>query len=205
MKATTLKLLAAVTATASLAFVAPKAIAAPPPPGPTLLSPGYDCSLGVVTGTVDCAGAFEGNNSNQDIDGGPESPLFGINWGEEILKAETETGWNDSSLSIGGGGANSGSWSLTQDFVDAYDSLMFVIKGGTSYSAYLWDGVSIAGTWNTDGIINNSGNNPGISHFSVYGVACTSDCEPNTDVPEPGLAIALGAMALGAIKARKRG
>lgn len=73
MNATTLKLFAAVTATASLALAAPQAIAAPPPSGPTLLSPAYSCSLGLVTGTVDCAGAFEGNNSNQDMDAGPES------------------------------------------------------------------------------------------------------------------------------------
>jgi hypothetical protein len=205
MKAMTLKLLATVTAAGSLAFAIPQAIAAPPKSGPTLLSSGYSCTLGTVTGTVACEGAFEGNNSNQDIDAGSESPLFDITWGEEILKAESETGWNDGALSIINGGATSGEWSLTQEFADAYESLMFVIKGGTSYSAYLWDGKSTSGTWNTIGIINNANQNPGISHFSVYGVACTSNCGPDTDIPEPGLAIALGAMALGAIKARKQG
>ncbi|TAF54966.1 MAG: hypothetical protein EAZ61_04860 [Oscillatoriales cyanobacterium] len=182
-------------------MAAPQAIAAPPPSGPTLLSPAYDCSLGIVSGTVDCEGAFAGNNSNQTID-----TLFGIDWNDnEILKAEDSTGWFDGDLSIGGGGATSGTWTLSQAFVDAYDSLMFVIKGGTSYSAYLWDGTSTSGTWNTNGIVNSAGRNPGISHFSVYGVACTENCGPDTDVPEPGLAIGLGAMALGAIKARKRG
>lgn len=188
MRKTVTQLMGASIAIAAVAAMAPNAAA--------LTLAGYNCNLGTVTGTTTCAGAYTGNDSNQDLNG-----LFGFDWGSELLKAEEENNFEDGALDISGGGNTSGTWSLAGFDFSAYDELMFVVKGGTTFSAYLWDGVTTSGTWNTLGIINNGGRNPGISHFAVYGVPGD---EPPTEVPEPLATLGLVAVAGGLLTLRRQ-
>lgn len=178
------------------ASIAVAAVAALAPGASALTLNGHSCTDGTVTGTVSCEGAFDGNNSNQDLNG-----LFGYDWGDEILKAEDSNGFMDSVLDVSGGGNTSGTWDLSGFDFGLYDQLMFVVKGGTTFSAYLWDGTSTSGTWDTLGIVNKSGNTPGISHFSVYGIEGDGSTE---DVPEPLATVGLLAIVGGAAALRRR-
>ena len=179
------------------ASVAVAAVTAFAPSTNALTLNGHSCTNGTVTGTISCEGAFDGNNSNQNLNG-----LFGFDWGSEVLKAEEDNGFMDGDLDIDfTTGETSGTWDLSGFDFGLYDQLMFVVKGGTTFSAYLWDGVSTSGTWNTLGIVNKSGNTPGLSHFSVYGVVGDGDTE---DVPEPLATVGLLAIVGGAAVLRRR-
>lgn len=179
------------------ASVAVAAVAALAPGANALTLNGHSCTKGTVTGTVSCEGAFNGNNSNQDLDG-----LFGFDWGDEVLKAEGDNGFMDGDLDIDfTSGETSGTWDLSGFDLGLYDQLMFVVKGGTTFSAYLWDGVATSGTWNTLGIVNGGGKTPGLSHFSVYGIQGDGDTE---DVPEPFATVGLLAIVGGAAMLRRR-
>ncbi len=165
------------------------------------------CSLGNLTGSTQCEGAFDGNDSNQDL-----SDLFGtnVNW-TEVVKIDTQNGqtsYSDGDLSFdfsqGDNEGKSGTWDFTG--FNANEQYMFVLKGGPTFSAYLMDGLTASGNWNTDGILtggNNPKPGPGLSHFTVY--STPSAAEP---VPEPftilGSATALGVGALLKRKADKK-
>ena len=149
------------------------------------------CSTSNLTTSSDCDGIYEGNNSNQDLNG-----LFGItDWGTEI-KVDASSGTTTSNgitLNVtDNGGASSGTWSLSGISLNNYN-IMAVLKGGPTFTAYLLD--SLNGTWNNQDLLTD-GQNPsrgaGLSHFSVY-----TSAKP---VPEPltilgtGLALGLGGL-----------
>lgn len=176
-----------------MAAIAGNASAASLIPGTVL------CATSNVTGTTDCEGAFEGNNSNQDLDG-----LFDKLWEKDNphasgeIKVDGTSGTTEDgflTISSADSEALSGTWSLSQSFIDTYDHAMFVVKGGDSFSAYLWNGLETSGTWNTLGVEKGNGEpGPGLSHFSVYGIK--GDDDDNESVPEP--AAMAGLMAIGA-------
>ena len=153
------------------------------------LTGNVSCSNSNLTGSVACQGAYEGNDSNQDLGG-----LFDVDAWSELYKVDLEEdNGTDGGLEVTGGGT-SGGWSLTGIDFSTTD-IMVALKGGPSFSAYKLDGVTTSGSWNTDGIENGGGNpNPGLSHFTVYQAP-----KPVTDpeaVPEP-LTILGSATALG--------
>jgi hypothetical protein len=162
---------------------------------------GTSCSTDNFTLSADCEGIFgadppdfSGNASN-DIDISTE--LFGETGWKELFKVDMSgsTGMTDDLLTVTPDDSDllSGTWSLGAgfDFGD-YEDVMFTLKGGPTFSAYLSDGVSTSGTWNTNDLLKGNGDpNPGLSNFIVWG----RDKETES-VPEPATILGLGSIAL---------
>ncbi|MEQ8465178.1 PEP-CTERM sorting domain-containing protein [Coleofasciculus sp. E1-EBD-02] len=150
------------------------------------------CSISDLQGAELCEGAFEANDSSSTVN---DNALFGIDEWSQLFKVNSSSGTDgDLTVSKNNGQAKNGTWSLTGiDFNTS--NIMVVLKGGPSFSAYLLDGVTTSGDWNTDGVVKGNGDpGPGLSHFTVYEAP-----KPVTDpeaVPEP-LTILGSATALG--------
>lgn len=167
------------------------------------LTPGViSCSTSNLAGSSACEGAFTGNNSNQDLDG-----LFGVaDWGEELFKIEEGDPTSNGPLTVETVGDTSGTWSIDESFLDMTETLMFVLKGGPSFSAYLWNGVDTSGTWNTDGVQTGGRNpkaGPDLSHFSIYRVPRKEEPEPNP-IPEPAAMVGLVMVGAGIVTSRRK-
>lgn len=100
----------------------------------------------------------------------------------------------------------SGTWSVSS--WAGIKSAILVLKASNNWAAYLLDinPDSTMGGWSTQAILNNGGNQPAISHVSLY----TEDCPPgnffacpgNTTpaIPLPaGLPLLLSALGIGAL------
>ena len=175
------------------------AVAASTGSAAALTSGAVACANGTVTGTTECEGVFTGNNSNQDLIG-----LFDLDWGTEALKVDGSSGTAGPLTITNDGDEKAGTWELEQSFVDMYDEIMFVVKGGPSFSAYLWDGLATSGTWDTFGVQKGSGKAaPGHSHFSVYGVNATDE-PPPASVPAPAAMLGLVAVGAGIVIKRRK-
>lgn len=125
-----------------------------------------------------------------------ENNLFGHSDWEFLGKAENGNSNGDSGLSVTGLGNLSGLWSVDSGFLSQFEEFMIVIKAGTDFAAYLFDNTSAdGGTWSTAGLLNNGGQQPGLSHLTLYGrgEGGGGGGEP---VPEPA---ALGLLGLGAV------
>lgn len=150
------------------------------------------CDIANLTTSTKCSGIYQGNDSNQDVTD-LFSDLFSppnFDW-VEVAKVDGNSGSNNG-LTIGGS-STSGTWSYTPN--PNAQALMFVLKGGPTFTAYLMTSNSTSGNWNTNDLLNgNGGSDPGLSHFAVY----QSDApEPyQSDAPEPltllGAASAIG-------------
>ena len=165
-----------------------------------------------MTVSTQCSGYYDGNDSNQDLNG-----LFGTDWTEaakiNIVDAD-ENGFSDTDgpfvngiLTIDGPSTTdaglSGTWSVTG--WSGFTKAMIVIKAGNSFSAYLMDLAYKSGTWSTAGVdcVGNSCNQPGLSHFTLYKV--TGDSGTGGDggeVPLPAAAwfLLTGVAGLGAMR-----
>ena len=120
------------------------------------------CNIGQLTTSTACAGAFDGNDANSNLDG-----LFGQAGWTEIAKIEDGTA--DGILTITNAGGTSGTWSVTG--WGGLSKVMAVLKGGPDFAAYLLDLSKTGGTWNTLGLLKGNGRpGPGLSHFTLYGV-----------------------------------
>ncbi|PIL20643.1 hypothetical protein P775_08945 [Puniceibacterium antarcticum] len=159
------------------------------------------CAVASVTGAESCAGIYSGNNSNSDLNG-----LFGVaDWGKEY-KIDSDHG----SLSFGGTALTvsnrSKSWSL--EGAGTYANLMFVLKGGNSYSAFLMDTSVLSGSWDTQSMLKGNGKRgPDLSHWSVYTQGTTTVGKPGVPsaVPLPaGVGLLMAALGgLGLMRRRK--
>ena len=119
-----------------------------------------DCTAGTFTGTVDCRGPFSGNDSNQ-IDENTE--LFGLTGWKELTKINTEdnvNSYSDDFINFSGSGGklkNNISWSFNNNFdLSSVSELFFSVKGGRSFSTYLWDEETTSGTFDTQGIVKGN-------------------------------------------------
>lgn len=155
------------------------------------------CSIANLSGSTACEGAFVGNDANQNLDG-----LFSITGWTEINKVDSDSG-TDGDLTVTGGGT-SGGWSFDYGI---NDPVMFVLKGGNSFSAYLMDLSVTSGTWNTDGIEKGNGQpNPGLSHFAVYSGGTNGGGNPPPNpipLPAAGWLLISGVAGLGFFGRRK--
>jgi hypothetical protein len=153
-----------------------------------LVSAGEPCNVGSVIGATECAGIYDGNDSNQDLDG-----LFGIADWTEILKLDSNDGIeNGAGIKLTVSNAEK-TWS-----VDTYAGnapVMFVLKGGPTFSAFLMNTSVLSGTWDELSMLKGNGKRgAGLSHWAVYSGG--TDGETNV-VPLPASALLLGAGVAG--------
>ena len=168
------------------------------------------CSAGTVAMTLSCAGNFDGNTSNQNLNG-----LFDVaDWGKEIkvdkpsASAKTTFGsgaLSGVSLTIVSKGTE-GTWSATG--LGAFHDAMLVLKAGNFFSAYKVDLVNFAaGTsydWDTKGVATNDKGKPkDLSHASLY-VANPKggggDVPPAVPLPAAGWMLLSAVGAIGAAR-----
>lgn len=122
------------------------------------------CMTSSVQGSTACAGVFDGNDSNSDLDG-----LFGFTGWTEVLKLNSSSGMqsgNGVELTVTNTGSG-GTWSI--DTYGGYDPVMFVTKGGPTFSAFLMDLTTLTGSWDTLSMLKGNGSRgAGLSHWTIY-------------------------------------
>lgn len=155
-----------------------------------------DTSVISASGPLECSGIWEGND-NQDLVDENGNPLFGIVGWEEILKLDASSGTEtdgDMTLTVTNHDRG-GDWSLTG--YDDYESLMFVLKGGDAFSAFLVDpeDTELAGTWDDASMHGD------LSHWTVYGVL---EDVAEAPLPAAGLLLLGGVGAMVAFGRRRR-
>ena len=124
------------------------------------------CDAGMFEGTVECEGPYDGNDSNQIA---KDTELFNLTGWKELTKIDGSSGSNDV-LTVTSQGQGGFSWAFDQQFdLSNIKDLFFSVKGGPSFSVYLWDGTTTNGKFDTQGIVkgNNKGG-PDLSHISIY-------------------------------------
>jgi hypothetical protein len=156
----------------------------------------FSCQVSSVGGATNCAGVFEGNDKNDDLSG-----LFGAaTWTRVVDYDSGPTGaiapQNGITLTV-----DASTWSV--DTYNGNSLVMFILKGGPTYSAFLMDTSVKSGSWDTLSMFTG-GNNPkpgaGLSHWGIYTAGHTGGPGPNpAPVPLPAagwmLLAALGGMA----------
>lgn len=182
------------------------ALAAPvkpkdPKPGPIVVL----CSTAGLTTSIACEGEIMGNDQDtyggngvvnvNDIDGieadGLDTGLFGINTWEEAARID-EPASSDGILSMTyAAGLKSGTWTVSS--WDGIAEAMLVVKGSNGFIAYLIDiTAGLTGNWTTDALLNNGGQQPEISHLTLY----TTPAAIPLPAGLPLLLAGLGALAL---------
>ncbi|MBE0414834.1 VPLPA-CTERM sorting domain-containing protein [Yoonia sp.] len=146
----------------------------------------------------DCAGAFEGNDSNQDLSG-----LFGGTDWTELVKVDIEGGetsntQNGTTLTLTAG--TTFTWEIT-DWM-GYNPVMAIVKAGSFFTAYLIDtDLGTDGAGNTFSIFvgnQDDPKNPEISHLTMYG-------SPSViPLPAAGWLLLMGIGGLGVASRRRR-
>lgn len=155
------------------------------PANADLVNTGTPCSTSSVSGSTACAGIYEGNDSNQDLDG-----LFGVSDWTEILKLDSNGGTETSNgITLIVDSSSNKTWSV--DTYAGNDPVMFVLKGGDSFSAFLMDISVLSGTWDNQSMLKgNDQPGPDLSHWAIYSGGTTV-------VPLPAAAWLFGSALLG--------
>ena len=88
-----------------------------------------------------------------------------------------------------------GTWTSTE-FIEFY-----AVKGGTQVAMYWLEGGANSGLWSTEHLLNNGGNQPDLSHLSVFNPLGHFNTIPT---PEPASLLLLGGGLLGLALLRRR-
>jgi len=174
-----------------------------------------------------CAGLFSGNDSNSTMfnafgGGGTWYQLAkdnnpgagGADSGNLFDDFGLDAGFTLEESTSGGGAAQSGTFTLSWSGADlpVQMDMAIVLKAGNGWAGYKFDdelfnatSTSDAGTWEIE-FLNNGGQIPNISHFSLYVSNATtpSIVVPPTGISEPGTTALLGLGLLGFLVARRR-
>lgn len=155
--------------------------------------------------TTPCRGIVDGNDSEGAVDG-----LFGYDW-DFAAKDETPGGYEgDFDFGLFADGGTSGSWGVTSWL--GFETVLIVLKGGPTWSAFLIADTSLGGAQGGlfDTLSNRTGGGkpgPGLSHISLYthgdpDLPPPPPPPPAVPVPAAGLLL-LGALGvLGALRRR---
>lgn len=178
----------------------------------------FTATADVYTSTA-CEGQIVGNDAigndsgaNVDLNNNANFPggLFGsTNWSLDTKSNVSKSG-NPSvfsfdaanpagrlSATLDSTDALSGSWAVTN--WTGVEKAALILKGGNGFAAYLLDlNAGLSGAWVTQALINNGGNQPALSHISLY-------TTPLAPVPLPAAGILLiGALGGLGFAARRR-
>ena len=157
-----------------------------------------DCNIATVTTSTACQIGPGNNDRVSGMNAG--LGFFGNN--DWLLADKSDSsplipGFN---LNFTGSDLKLGTWSVG-DF-GGYTKAVLVVKGGSvAWVAYFLDLTQLSGSWSTADIRNSGGNQPNMSHLSLY----VADFRINvvTPVPVPASAVLLLG-ALGALTALRR-
>lgn len=165
------------------------------------------CSAGTVTAfglgaSTNCIGAFSGNDAQGDGSGALFNQLkTGVFNG---ITDWTFVGKSDEGAFTAPDTSSSGNWSIATGITGPF---VLSLKAGNFWSAYFFENVNdltvFGGTWETDGVATNKrGTAQDLSHATIY--RAVVDAPPPKPVPEPGMTVALGLLALGAVGRSKQ-
>ncbi len=141
------------------------------------------CVFGGLSGSVSCNNGGLGSN-NDSVDELNASSYFGFDDWVFLQKQDTDPPETEIDFDIGleidpVASIKTGSWSISDDAFNWFEDILIVLKVGRAssenpiyWSAYLLDGVSTSGTWDTG--------RQGLSHISVYAREPQSIPEPSS-------------------------
>lgn len=156
-------------------------------------------------GADSCQKSLAGNDSVSDV----ESLFTGV-WTRAFKTNSNNTSsdevFTQGNLALtysGGAPSQSGTWSLSGLAPDV-TSFILAVKGGNgnkpeaqSLLYYKFDDLDVlSGDWSTFGLRNNGGNQPDLSHISVY--------TNSTPIPTPALIPGLIGMGVAALRKKKQ-
>ena len=159
------------------------------------------CDTSQLTTSTDCVGTIIDPENDTPATYLATNNFFGINNWTQVQKTD---GPNNIlyNFDVDSVDESEGTWSVSS--FNGWSDAVIVLKGGTSWSAYLLDVLFLSGDWNTLGLLNAAGNHPDLSHASLYVGGIKSN---NNIVPLPAaLPLLLGGLGglawLGRIRKR---
>ncbi|MEN6488280.1 MAG: PEP-CTERM sorting domain-containing protein [Smithella sp.] len=124
-------------------------------------------------------GTFSGNESKADLEALISTYLGVIFTADDYYKAEASNSWTEGPLFVTlDADGKTGTWALSNQYALGFYS----VKGSTEYALYYVNPYQTTGTWSTEHLLNNGGQQPAISHLSAVA----------TSVPEPTSLLLLG-------------
>jgi hypothetical protein len=131
--------------------------------------------------------------------------LFNVDYEWSFVGKDENPGTNTPANGFDGfSGTETGTWSFTEGLTGPF---AISLKAGDGFSVYFFDNVDqliTSGDWSTEGIINNGGSQPGLSHMSLFKAEVNIVPPPPEKVPEPATIFGLGLVASGMVVARRR-
>lgn len=145
-----------------------------------------------------CSGELETNSTdwpfNNDVTGSGNplrdrlNNLFGTSYNWSLVRKDEQAG-NQGTFD-GFSSAQSGNWSVSPSINGPF---AISLKASNGFAVYLFDNITQAvtsGIWSTAGIRNSGGNQPNLSHISLF-------TAPATAVPEPITMLGIGVGIVG--------
>lgn len=155
------------------------------------------------SGAITCTSVITGNDSAGDLNDvvGEPAPFNGITWKflSKINKPNTtpDEGVTGIFSLTYGDELKSGTWDLLESYFGSGTPFVLAIKASNRYAYNYFDGTVFSGTWDTSRFENNGGQQPDISHATLY---VADNFRP---VPTPALLPGLVGMGLAALRKKR--